>query len=356
MPSDLETLIREVLTEQAERAPHRTAVLAGMRWGTRRPYRRLAMVAAGVAVVLAAIGIPVGLHLTSHPQQPAIPPSPVLAARPADIPIPYRVTWVPAGYVASMRAGSPPTVPTGMLLQYWEPRGDDRATTDPSSSSPYIDFRYSRLASNAGLGQAQGAQDVSVNGATGKLTHDTSSRANDGKALDKAYLWWEPSTGIALSVTVVNVPDPIDVAIRVARSVVSGGVGIPQALTFGDLPANYYVDYLQIDGTSPTDFTVTRIALEHGSGLSHYTATWSTSEPSLTHQTAVTVRGKPGWFGQLPLEPTEWGVAVKLDAGHWLAVWSQPPDGSPVATPAAVVPIANGMSIYPDGSLDWLGH
>lgn len=353
MPSDLETLIREVLTEQASRAPHRATVLAGMRWGTRRPYRRLVMVATGVAVALAVIGIPVGLHLTSHPR-PATPPPPVLANRPTDIPIPYRVTWVPSGYVASMRAGSPPAVRTGMMLQYWEPRGVDRATTDPSGSSPYIDFRYSRLSSDAGLGQ--GARDISVNGATGKLTHDTSGRADDGRVLDKAYLWWEPSAGVALSVTVVNVPDPTDVATRVARSVVSGGVGIPQALTFGDLPGNYYADYLQIDGTSATNFTVTRIALEHGGGLSHYIATWSTSEPSLTRQTAVTVRGRPGWFGQSPLEPTEWGVSVRLDPGHWLAVRVMAPDGSPVATPAQVVPIANGMSMFPAGSFDWLGR
>lgn len=350
MPSDLEDLIRDVLTEQAGRAPHRTAVLAGLRWGTRRPYRRLVMVAAGVAVVLAAIGIPVGLQLTSQPRpQPAVPPpASVLGTAPADVALSYRVTWVPAGFVATTRAAGAVGVPNRDMEQRWEPPGVDRDATNPAGATPYVQFDYFQLVPAVRFGS--NGQSVSVHGHAGHLRLDSG----------QVRVAWQLSDTIGLLVTAADVPDATDVAMRMADSVVPGDVVLPEALEFGDLPAGDRPRILETTGSSPTRWTVRAVASEQDFVRVTFIAYWSTTEPAVTHRTKVTVRGRPAWYG-MSADSTNSGVVVQLDPGHWLAVWQPvitPTDGSSpdIAPPDDVVSVANGMSMFPGGSFDWLGR
>ncbi|HEX4725748.1 MAG TPA: hypothetical protein VH333_24765 [Pseudonocardiaceae bacterium] len=343
MPSDLETLIRVVLTEQAERAPHRATVLAGLRWARgRRPHRRLAVVAACVAVGLAAIGVPIGLHLTT---QPLLAGSQVLHVQQPDIPLPYRVTYLPAGYVASMRVATATD-----LAQVWEPAGQGEVGGVPHQSDSFVQLDIFSAAAGD-LAQTLSASDApkaDISGVQGYVTDDT-SESDTGATLTGTTATWVPRRGVTLELTVRDIPDSYDVALRVARSVVTGGIDvIAQPVSFGDLPAGYS-DELEIQGTSPSRWTVSRTATGANHDLA-ITAIWSTAEPGLDDRTTATVQGQQGWYGTPTASPATKGVVVALD-GHWLTV-TMPPS----TDLATLTRTANGVSVFPNVGFPWLGR
>jgi hypothetical protein len=342
MPSDMETLIRTVLAEQADRAPHRATVLAGLRWAAaRRPHRRLALAAAGVAVALAAIGVPIGLHLTTQPLMAGT--GQVLHVRQPDIPLPYHPTYLPPGYVASLRVAQSTDV-----SQMWEQTGHDRTATGPHGSNSFIEldvFTSGDLAQRLAHGPS-----VDINGVRGYVTSST-GEADDGKTIMETLTTWVPKPGVTLELTTANFVNPQDVALRVARSVVAGDTEvIAQPLSFGDLPAGYTADELLIHGTSPSKWTVTRNASSTDNRDPVIDATWSTTQPGLDSRLPVTVRGQQGWYGQLTAMPSYWGVVVALD-GHWLTVSMS--SGGDMAT---LIGIANGIAVFPDVTFPWLGR
>src|SRR5712664_3570904 len=136
--SDTESLIRAVLAEQANRAPHRATVLAGLRW-RRRPHRGMAVALAGVAVALVAICVPLGLHLADIAAASQVPPP--------DLMLRNQVTWLPAGFVATERTA--PLDSQGSETQTWRLNGsavslDDFTSTDntyPSGTQVNINGR-----------------------------------------------------------------------------------------------------------------------------------------------------------------------------------------------------------------------
>ena len=346
MPSDLETLIREVLTEQADGAPHRATVLAGLRWARgRRPHRRLAMVAAGVAVGLAVIGVPIGLQLTTQPLTAGT--QQVLHVQQPDIPLPYHVTWLPPGYVTSMRVATPTD-----LGQTWEPAGHDRAATDLHGSVPFIQLDiFSDAAGDLArtLGDTSDGVPVDVNGAQAYMSENVSAGDN-GVMLTGITATWVPRQGVTLELSVFNAPNETGMALQVARSVVPGGTDvIAQPLSLGDLPSRY-TDELEIHGTSASQWTVSRVATSTDHNDPAITAVWSTAEPRLDSRTAITVRGQQGWYGTPTAEPDAKAEIVALD-GHWLMVSMSA--GTDMAT---LTRIANGVAVFPAVGFPWLGR
>lgn len=325
--SDLETLIRDVLTGQADRAPHRATVLAGVRWSrAHRGNRRLAMVAAGVTVVLAAIGIPLGLHLTSRPAAPVPPANVRIGRQPPDIPLPYRVDWLPPGYVVALRSAEP----GGDHVQRWEPA---------DHSGPYIEVDdYARPPHTP---RPPGAHFVVIGGFD--CWYVTTQQ--------QVMLVYEAG-GHSFHVTVAGVVDQVDVAEDVARQTQAMNLTkpdtVPQMLTFGELPTGFQAAYLTVQGTSPTSWTVTRTA--DGPSDGDVAAALSTTQPSVTHQQSVRVRGRPGWFGPLTDDPIMVAVVVRLDGG-WLTVHAKQDS----LTVVQLTAIADGVGVYPDTNLSWLG-
>jgi hypothetical protein len=312
----METLIREVLTAQADRAPHRATVLAGLRWTRpRRSYRRFAMVAAGITVVLAMIGVPIGLHLTNGDVTAAS--QPVLLAQQPDIPLPYHVTWLPAGYVATMRG-----VDTKTLTQRWAPKSVDRLLFDGATGTPYIQLDYQRAG-------GPGSGNVDVNGASGSLTDN--GIAVGGASPATAELRWQPRPGVLLMVSAVNVPNLTSVVLHVARSVVAGSTGVvPRPMTLGWLPSGSHVDAVIVHGTSPNAWGVTCVLDAHAR---ESIVSWATT--------------KEGAY-QIPLDPPLRAVHASLDGG-FLEVTSVDLD------PGLLKRIADGAVVFPHADLAWLG-
>jgi len=337
MPSDVETLIREVLTAQADRAPHRATVLAGLRWGrTRRPHRRLAMAAAGVAVALAMIGVPIGLHPTGGPAPAAS--QPVLKAQPPDFPLLFHATWLPAGYVMSMRG-----VQGSQLTERWEPRGSVQQETGThignaniQSGSPFLQLDYTPVDVQqvTGKGGTQPVgQPTDINGQAGILNTNV-SQENNVPGLHEATVTWAPRPDALLVMTAVNVTDLTDVVVLVARSVVAGGTDvIAQPLTFGWLPLGYRPDDLQIYGTSPADWVVTQLTT--GTAGNH---PWIIASCSLNRQ------GVPPQLDQ------KTAVDIPTDGG-WLTVSSPG-----VLDTGSLKRIALGITVFPDVRFPWLGR
>lgn len=337
MPSDLEALIREVLTEQAGRAPHRATVLAGLRWGAhRRRYRRLTMAAAGVAAVLVAVGVPLGLHLTAAPAPTA---HPVLVTRPPDVPLTFRVTWLPAGYVATARSAQPHE----HLSQRWEPAAG--SSSGPAGLAPYVEF--DTLAGQGQVAGPSGTQPVDVDGTPGGLSTSGGGAGSPGTA---AVTW--RTSGTTFEVSAVNLPDSADVALHVARSVTPDhGDVIGQPLWFGALPsAGYETDDLRIRGTAPGDWLAERLATKIDGPT--FVATWTATRPHFDHAVSVTVRGGVGWYGEpAATSPNQQGVAVQIGQ-RWLLVTVS----ATAAMRDTLIGIVNGMSVEPDATMPWLGR
>ena len=330
MPSDTEALIREVLAAQADRAPHRATVLAGLRWTRqRRSYRRVAMVAAGITVVLAMIGVPLGLHLTTGHVTAAS--QPVLPAQQPDIPIPYHVTWLPAGFVSSARGADSRSV-----TQRWEPSGIDRQRDPnfdnikmPLATTPFIELGYERAGV---LNSGNEATKVDINGAAGYL--DVPLAGNPRS------LTWEPRPDVVLYVSAWNVPDLTSVVLRVARSVVAGSTDVvPQPMTLGWLPPGFYdAEAMVVHGTSPNDWVVIR-ALENDS-----------SGPVVTVNIAWSSTKSGAYsYHPSPNDPRPSSMQTSLDGG-FLTVSSFGAD------PGQIQRIAANVVIFQHVDLAWLGR
>jgi hypothetical protein len=307
--SDTESLIRAVLAEQADRAPHRATVLAGLR-RRRRPHRGSAVVLVGVAVALIAICVPLGLHLADVMAASKVPPP--------DLMLRDQVTWLPAGFVATER-----TVPLdgqSSEVQTWRRNGSvvslaNYPNTDNTTSS--------------------GTQ-LTINGRPGVLSEENHMTS----------VTWSSRPHELLEVTLYGVADQDNAALRVARSVRPGGGKLAQPFVFGYLPPHDTDRSLTVSRSS-TGWTAQRTA---GTPLGpQIMVTWPATPPTLTGATPVTVHGRPGWYlpSRLTSDPT---VQVLLD-GRWLVV-DMALSGS--STEAELVRIANGITVYPTAAFPWL--
>jgi hypothetical protein len=309
--SDTESLIRAVLVEQADRAPHRATVLAGLR-RRRRPHRGSAVVLVGVAVALVAICVPLGLHLVDVMAASRVPPP--------DLMLRDQVTWLPAGFVATER-----TVPLdsqGNETQTWRLNGSAISLNVYPTTDNWT---------------PNGTQ-VSINGRPGILfdyDHMTS-------------VTWSSRPHERLEVTLYGVADQDNAALRVARSVRPGGGKLAQPFVFGYLPPRDTDRSLTVSRSS-TGWTAQRSA---GTPLGpQIMVTWSATPPTLTGATPVTVHGRPGWYLPSQRPDDDPTIQVLLD-GRWLVV-DMALSGS--STEAELVRIANGITVYPTVAFPWLG-
>jgi hypothetical protein len=309
--SDTESLIRAVLAEQADRAPHRATVLAGLRW-RRRPQRGLAVVLVGVAVALVAICVPLGLHLADIMAASRVPPP--------DLMLRYQATWLPAGFVATER-----TVPL-------DSQHSEGQTWRLNGSFVGLDV-YQTTGNTTPSGTR-----VSINGRPGILSDEDHTTS----------VTWSNRPQEQLEVMVYGVADQDNAALRVARSVRPSGGTLAQPFVFGYLPPGD-TDLSLTVSRAATGWTAYRYA---GTPLGlRIMATWPATPPTLTGATPVTVHGRPGWY--LPSgSGSDATVQVLLD-GRWLVV-DMLPSGS--SDEAELMRIANGITVYPTVAFPWLGR
>jgi hypothetical protein len=302
-----EDLIREALAKQADRAPAPGAVLAALH----RPPRRRALVLA-VAAVVGVLVVGAGAFVLRE-RQLTEPVPPAAAA----LPIRYSPNWLPAGYLEQARGYTP----DGTVSRTWLPAPLFVGTDSNSYSGPLLAMSYRPDREDLDR------HDV-IGGVTGHYY------ANEGRG-SVQFVWTPDQSGIAVTVTVDQVPDSRAVLDQVVRSVRPDPATTPVPLLMNSGPHD-------VRGT-PDDWRVE--AFDSRWEGSPYTAELSSHRPYLAGAPA-TVRGLPGIVG-------EDGVAVQLAPDRWLAVRSESRGAIPRD---ALIAIANGaqVDLYPD--MSWLGR
>lgn len=228
--------IRAAFGRLAEQAPGPDRVQSQMQGAVRaHRQRRALLVAGGVAAGVGVTGglVTVGrwiLHGTEFGpdvRTPANLPSPVIwppQAGNTTVPLRYRPTWLPDGYVELVRAttvGSPPA----QLRQR-------RAWYQEHTASQAIDAAHPlhialELMPATPEDIADQRSPVWVNGARGGL----------GPGVGGPILLWEAGGGLNLALTVGGFPDNRMTALQIARSVVPEEVStVEVSLSFGWLP------------------------------------------------------------------------------------------------------------------------
>ncbi|HEY7225783.1 MAG TPA: hypothetical protein VH561_19570 [Micromonosporaceae bacterium] len=340
--------IGDAFVRLADRAPDPIRVRAGLGRAAQMHRQRRALLAAGGLVVAGGLAgggvLAARLVLGGTDFGPDVPtpgnlPTPA-AAPPAPgnsvVPMRYRPTWLPDGFV---ELGRSTTVAAGLdqlrQRRAWYPVG---TTLDPLKETPpsiYLD-----LVPATWWGIADWRTPVRVNGARGGL----------GPSGSTPVLLWEAGGGLNLAVSVNGGEDNRATALAIGRSVVPDGVStVEVALSFGWLPAlpGALVRY----ETGPDR---TRLEVIVGQfGVITFDIDGQ-EDPGVDYQTEpVTVRGASGrWFRN--------GTAVML----WLTL----PDGRPLVgvldrvpargvtlTDDDVLHIVSDLSIGPRPANTWIG-
>lgn len=319
-----ETLIREALNAQADRAPSASDVLAGLETArARRHTPGLGVVAAAIAVLIAVV-IPVTLFDRETPEA-ALPSRAVLA-------IPYHPTWVPPGWTAHSRtlddAGD-------QLPGFgWTPYGHP-------GNSLFLTIGHSRYP------QAGPARQVTINGTTGFVTvgpTDTRNAFNGDPELE-TIVTWSPKLGTWLSIVMRYDLDATDTVLRMARSVVAEPVLTDVPYRIGYLPPNAVANAIEIDGESPHAWAAGAGTIGTAPGRIAVVVLWGPDvRPLLRNTRPTTVRGHTGYYS-----PDQNAIQVMQD-GWWLRV------SAANTTETQLLHVVNDMTFYPHADYSWLGR
>jgi hypothetical protein len=346
MPTEVPTedLIRAALQAQAERAPHPGTVLEALRDNDfpRPPHRAALLVGAAAAVVvLAAVGIPLGLRLTDRPA--ATPTAPAIsttapttgATAEPGTPLRYRPGWLPAGYTEHSRSAGA-AAEGRMWASTTHPQDEITLTYTP----PVAEW-----ADTAAV-IAASPHPATVNGHAGEFSEPPSQT-------DRARLVWMPDPHTVLVVAVQGGADPVSTAQHVADSVVPDGVSaVADPIRLGQLPSGFTADAdFDVTGDSPTRWTAETGASPADQSAPGLVVRFGTV-PGPTSGSPVTVQGRPGWFDpQYLVEGSGHRpeVSVPLDGG-WLEV------SLVGGTEAQLLQVADTVRLSPPGPQSWIGR
>jgi hypothetical protein len=202
----IEDLVRDAQRRQADRAAPAERILSGLpaRIARARRRRRIGLAAGGglVAVaVAAAIAVP---SLVIKRAQPAVTPPPSVV----DVPLNYRLTWVPEGFRASKRSyvADAGALAGSTLIQRWE------KPTEKVREHPSLELQiWPAVPDKTKLMGTSGAR-VDVGGVPGLYTPSPNGTLSQ--------VSWSPRDRVVLKVTATDVNVGRDVMLRMVRSVV----------------------------------------------------------------------------------------------------------------------------------------
>jgi len=235
--------IRVALDRIAADAPDPNRVRAGLARRARAVHQRRLVLAAGGAVVVAGmIGMPAWIGLSARRVPvggPDVRTSPNLG-RPGRegplfdenrwAPLRYRPTWLPEGLVEQARAATLRGGRPDYQYRRWEDPGPrPSAWPPPRDETPDAPTVVLELGPADTVVAAGSWTPVTINGVAGRVS----------PAVDPSPgVVWPVDAGLNLRVSVSGVPDPLTVALRVARSVQGDLAAIVESpFTFGWLPA-----------------------------------------------------------------------------------------------------------------------
>jgi hypothetical protein len=260
MTDKTETLVREALQRQADRAPSAAALLTRLqaRQPRRGPNRLvLAGLTAGIVAVLA-----VGAVLVAGPGG-AGDQTPPAAAPPAHgVLMKWEPHWLPAGMTEKTRMLAPngttriwSDTPVDQTGNTQGPRvwiDESRLETNHSTPSD----RTAEGSNNSGSIPGMTQTKVSINGMTGDLAWTPRTR--------DALVTWYPQPDLAVTARVMGLEHGDDIALRVARSTRPDGTArFSSLISFPNLPKNWGPgSSVRIYGNSPreaqTEVTMSR--------------------------------------------------------------------------------------------------
>jgi hypothetical protein len=345
-----EELIRETLASQADRAVAGTEVLAGLDPAVsarKRRNRTLGMVAVAAAVV-AAVAVPVGLHLGRSPDTPP-------AAGPW-VRTPYQVGWVPSGYLADERSAS---LDGSRYSQMWA-QGQFNS----------VSFAAETTAKEPSCGSD--TEQVSINGLPGQVgmcTTGTLVGQDSGREIWTLQVRWSPEPGWHLTVgmTQEQNPDAIanrDTVLRMARSVVRDpSARLDVALTVLHVPTgvtfNRAIEVYQSPLT-PGRWSV-QVGAEPDGQLPSYIPNASGSQFTVPYLEVFWGPDVTVTQGQTPAGWCDGEIScttfVKL--GRWwleVRVQQRMPMLHPNVTLQQATELAHAVTVNPGFDYSWLGH
>jgi len=221
--------LRSALAEMAGRAPDAERIRDGLAARARAHRQRRALLLVGGAAAVAAAGGAVGLGVLRDkrsngpgdgppaPNLPAPSPGPPAGVGNVLVPMHHRPTWLPEGF-GEFRRGA--NILGNRLIQTraWRPAAQ---VSSSSLDGPYIELFVTPDAELAP------GQPVLVNGHPGQI----------GTEGQMAMVGWPLAPGFSLAVVVLEMEQPGDIALRIARSVVPDNVStLEVALDLGWLP------------------------------------------------------------------------------------------------------------------------
>lgn len=343
-----EKLIRDAFVRQAERAPDREMILAGLRApGPTRAApqwpRRGALTLAATGVI-AAVTVPVVLFTgDDNAAGPATgtecqPAEPVVDGRRQFL-VGYSPTWVPDGLA-----------PFGLLLGVLPATDDlagyDRTQRSWNGPSGIMTFQWRQTAEPLPAGTP-----VDING------HE--AIVEERNQMGRLRVVWRPAPDQLFVVGLLSNPGPqgrpllgTDDLLRTARSVGPDCRIVPSIGDFGWLPDNVWLTEEQAQVNEASGWESHVIARDPTAGRDRgMIATVHATEPEADPSAEpIEVRGTTGRY----FEHVEGGVLqVELDDGRWLEVYGFGWEG---IDQQAIVRAAEELVIWPTPDYDWLGR
>jgi hypothetical protein len=342
-----EELVRAALNRQATRAPHPAAVRTALHAGRPARTRTPLVLAAAALAVLAAVGVPLGLHLTARPAAPPAAPTPApvstTAAPPPGTSMRYAPSFLPPGVVEEMRAAAS----DGTVSRTWQAPGSPAGGPVPSvrllvtgPTGAYADV----------VQQIAQVPHRTVHGVTAGVFADDDAE-------QRSRLVWLPEPGTVINLTVTGMPNSMDLVQRIADSIspdsahtvatpllVAPLPGLPDtSLTVhGDSPRTWVADW-NAQNNADTSKNPGAITVSYGPGV---------AAPPTSGGSPVRVDGQPGEYFPVPAGhqevPGTAMVAVKLN-GYWLEVSSLQPGQS------ALLRAAGAVRVHAVPTPSWLG-
>jgi hypothetical protein len=319
-----EQLISEAFERQADRAPDGHRIMAALRERPARKLTRTGVLALVAAAVVAAVAVPVVILTSGRDAAPAAQSAPAPAPRPpGGTPIDYRPAWLPDGLL-ELRRGLGPTPQE--WSRYW--RGgppeacDSRPEVVELRSGPEGPFPPD-LPENL-------YRPIDVNGHPGHIA----GLGAVGTPSSQAVVVWRPEPGTQLAVYVLRVPNAVEVALRVARSVTTDQeASVSAPFTLGWRPDGIGPGY------SDTGEICDEIASYHAPGPEQGLTVQLRAEKVTTAPgppERVFTRGRLGTYSNGEL-------VVRLEDGTWLRILG--PTNKDV-----LVKVANSLVIHAEAT------
>lgn len=362
-------MIRAAMHRVADTAPDGARVRAALAHRSRRyRQRRALLLAGGATAAVAAVAGPVALVVRRRPVRieaglpnladPAAPPEP--AGGNSFVPLRWRPTWLPEGYVEVSRTVTASDPAGGLQVRSWWRVGSG---SGPAGGEDYL---HLHAGPTDWFGDQSWRRPATVNGAPGGLAHEPGQ---------VSQVVWQPTPGemLAVGVTASGL-DAIEVAERIAGSVVADGLsGCELPLVAGWLPDGVAGDHVvTVDTDELGDLRVQLRVQPPDRGMSLVDAVMGTSVHRPGGWEPVTVRDLPG-VGRVAPDPDDrvpaagaevpiagpsgWVHVELADARQlFLSLELSGLADPPELALADVVRVAESLHIGPDPDTSWLGH